>query len=145
MTDRPRRDGFALLLAILAVVIAGALIVATHAAVRLDHGVAAAALARHRAFAASEHGLWFSVANWDPANSNLPPGGARRTVIRAAADSAIVTTVRLNHELYWLSADAWVGDPTRRARRRTGINVRATFDSSGAHVAPILRSWAELP
>lgn len=144
MTDRPRRNGFALLLAILAVAVAGALIVATHAAVHLDHSVAAGAVNRQRAFAASEHGLWFSVANWDAANSALVPGGARTAVIRGATESATITTVRLNGDVYWITSDAQVGDPARRARRRTGINVRAISDSTGVHVTPLPRSWTEL-
>lgn len=132
------------MLAILAVLVAGALIVATHVAVNLEHTASAAALSRQRAFAASEYGLWFSVANWDAGNSALAPGGARTTVIRGAADSATITTVRLNEELYWLVAEAQVGDLTRRARRRSGINVRVASDSTGVRITPLPRSWTEL-
>lgn len=144
MSDRPRREGFALLLAILAVVLVGALIVATHSAVNLEHFTAASAVNRQRAFAASEHALWYSVANWNAADSTLPPGDAMARVIHAAGDSAIITTVRLNAEVYWLVADASVGDPMRGARRRTAINVRATSDSAGTQVAPVRRSWVEV-
>jgi len=99
---------------------------------------------RQRAFAASENALWSSVANWEAANSALAPGGARTVVIRGAADSATITTVRLNQEMYWLIAEAQVGDPARRARRRTGINVRVTSDSTGVRITPLPRSWTEL-
>ena len=144
MIDTRNRDGFVLLLSILGVVVVGALIVATHAAVRLDHDVAAAGVNRQRAFAASENALWSSVANWEAANSALAPGGARTVVIRGATDSATITTVRLNQEVYWLIAEAQVGDPARRARRRTGINVRVTSDSTGVRITPLPRSWTEL-
>lgn len=144
MTDGRRRDGFALLLAILAVVVAGALIVATHAAVHLEHGVAAAAIVRQRAFAASENALWHSVASWNAANLALPVSGSTRVVVFAGRDSAMVTTVRLSGEIYWVVADAEAGDGVRRARRRTGINVRVVSDSTGTSVSPVRRSWVEV-
>lgn len=132
-----------LFLAILAVVVAGALIIATHVAVNLEHTTAASALNRQRAFAASEHALWYAVANWNPANSELAPGGATSEVVRAVGDSAIITTVRLSAELYWLVADARVGGE-KGARRRTAVNVRVSVDTAGTHVTPVRRSWSEL-
>lgn len=132
-----------LFLAILAVVVAGALIIATHVAVNLEHNTATSALNRQRAFAASEHALWHSVANWNAANSALAPGGATSEVVRAAGDSAIITTVRLNAELYWLVADARVGGE-KGARRRTAVNVRVSVDTAGTRVTPVQRSWSEL-
>ena len=144
MTEQPARDGFALLLAILAVVVAGALIVATHAAVNLEHLGATASIHRQRAFAASEHALWSSIANWDAANDLLSLGGSKTVTLRVGGDSATITTVRLNQSLYWLTAEAEVGDPVRRARRRTGVNVRVTPDSAGLQAAPVPRSWGDL-
>lgn len=140
MTDGSERTGFALILAVLAVVVAGALIVATHVAVTLEHRMATAAVARQRAFAASEHALWKSVAEWDPSYSTLAPGAAVARVIHAAGDSAIITTVRLNEHTYWLVAEAAVGE----ARRRTGANVVAVTDSTGARFRPVARSWVDL-
>jgi len=144
VTEQPARDGFALLLAILAVVVAGALIIATHAAVNLEHLGAAATIDRQRAFAASEHALWSSVANWDPSNDLLAFGGSKTVTLRAGRDSATITTVRLTQWLYWLAAEAELGDPVRRARRRTGVNVRVTSDSAGQYVSPLPRAWVEL-
>ena len=140
MTDGSGRSGFALVVSILAVVLVGALIVATHVAVGLEHTASSAASRRQRAFAASEHALWSTVAEWNAANAALQPGEARTTVVRAAADSATVTTVRLSEQLYWIVAEAAVED----ARRRTAVNVRALEDSSGARVEPVRRSWMEL-
>lgn len=140
MTDRSGRRGFALILAILAVVVTGALIVATHAAVTLEHRTAAAIMARQRAFATAEHALWGSVAQWDESNSTLASGAAATKVVFVAADSATVTTVRLGDQLYWLVAEAAVGG----ARRRTGVNVLAVTDSAGPHVRPVSRSWVDL-
>lgn len=129
-----------LVLSILAVVIAGALIVATHAVVTLEHRVAADAMDRQRAFATSEYALWTTIGSWDDANAALQRGGVTRKVVHVLRDSASVTTVRLGDELYWLTADARVGE----ARRRTGINVRVTEDSSGRRVEPVRRSWVEV-
>jgi hypothetical protein len=127
-------------LAVLAVVIVGALIVATHVAVSLEHRMATAAMARQRALAASEHALWGSVAEWDDSYSTLPPGAAVARVVHAAGDSAIITTVRLSERMYWLMAESAVGD----ARRGTGVNVLVLTDSIGAHVRPVVRSWVDL-
>ena len=128
------------MLAVLAVIVAGALIVATHVAVDLEHRVAARTLDRQRAFAAAEHGLWTTVADWNEAAATMPRGGATTRVMHVLRDSAVVTTVRLNDELYWVTAEAVVGD----ARRRTGVNVRAWTDSSGLRVERVRRSWVEV-
>ncbi len=140
MIDRRKRGGFALLLSILGLVLVGALIIATHLAVSLEHKVAAAGVDRQRAFAMSEYALWSAVAEWDAANSALPPGASSRRIIRATRDSAELTVLRLNEQLYWLLADARVGG----ARRRTGVNVRAVTDSTGTHYEAIRRSWLEI-
>lgn len=128
------------MLAILAVAVVGALIVATHVAVTLEHRMATAAAARQRAFAATEHALWSSVAEWDESHLTLAPGAAVARVVVAAGDNATVTTVRLSDQMYWLVAEAAVGE----ARRRTGVNVIAVTDSAGAHVRPLIRSWVDL-
>lgn len=140
MIESRARRGYVLVLTILALVVVGGLIVATHLAVNLEHSLAATAINRQRAFAASEHGLWTSVSVWSAANFELLPGGATVRVVRALRDSATVTVVRLNDQLYWVVADAAVGD----ARRRTAVNVRAFVDSAGMRVEPVRRSWVEL-
>lgn len=140
MIDRPARDGFALALSILGVVLIGALIIATHVAVSLEHRAAAAGIDRQRAFAMSEYALWSAVASWDAGNAALPPGAASRRIIRTAGDSAELTVVRFGDDMYWLVSDARVG----AARRRTGINVRAVTDSAGTRYEPVRRSWLEL-
>jgi hypothetical protein len=140
VTDRTGRRGFALVLAILAVVVAGALIVAAHIAVTLEHRMAASAIARQRAFAASEFGLWSAVAGWDSSSLALPPGGATVRVFHAGGDSATVTTFRLDERTYWLVAEAAVGE----ARRRTGANVLVSTDSTETFVRRVSRSWVDL-
>lgn len=124
----------------MAVVVVSALIVATHVAVSLEHRAAAAAIWRQRALAATENALWGSIVQWDPSHASLPLGGAAAKVVYAADDSATITTVRLNERIYWLTAEAAVGD----ARRRTGLNVLALTDSTGANVRPVSRSWLDL-
>lgn len=128
----------------LALVVVGGLIVATHVAVNIEHSLAATAINRQRAFAASEFALWTSVAALDSSAPPLEPGGAVTHVVRVAADSAIVTTVRLSDGLYWILADAAVGTASFRARRRTATNVRVTADSTGRRAAPVRRAWVEL-
>lgn len=140
MIDRTARAGFALALSILGVVLIGALIIATHVAVSLEHRGAVAGIGRQRAFAMSEYALWSAVASWDPGHAALPPGSATTRIVRAAGDSAELTVVRLGEEMYWLVSDARVG----AARRRTGINVRAVTDSAGTRYEPVRRSWLEL-
>ncbi|MGK2935274.1 MAG: hypothetical protein ACSLFE_08565, partial [Gemmatimonadaceae bacterium] len=112
----------------------------THVAVTLEHRMATSVMARQRAFAVAEHALWGSVAEWDESHWTLAPGAAVARVVHAAGDSAIITTVRLNEQMYWLVAESAAGD----ARRRTGVNVLAFTDSIGAHVRPVIRSWVDL-
>jgi hypothetical protein len=97
-------------------------------------------MARQRAFAVAEHALWGSIAEWDESHSTLAPGAAASRVVVAAGDSATITTLRLSEQVYWLVAEAAVGD----ARRRTGVNVLSGTDSAGPHVRPVIRSWVEL-
>lgn len=139
MTDR-RRRGFALVLSILAVALIGALIVATHFAVTLEHSVSSASIARQRAFAASEHGLWSSVADWQAANGALQPGQSRTSIVHAGRDSSIVTTAMIGERMFWVTSESGVDG----ARRRTALNVRQLTDSAGLGVEPVSRSWVEL-
>lgn len=124
----------------MAVVVAGALIVATHVAVSLEHRVAASALDRQRAFAAAEYALWTAVGEWVEANAELALGEESARVIHVLRDSATVRTVRLSEELYWVVAESAVGDATRR----TGVNVRVREDSLGRTVETVRRSWVEV-
>lgn len=140
MTDQSRREGYALVLAILGVVLVGALIVATSMAVALEHRMAVVAVARQRAFAATEHALWRSIVEWDGSLSALARGDAVTRVVPSAGDSARITTVRLNENIYWLVSEAAVGG----ARRRTGVNLLVVADSGGARVIPVSRSWVDL-
>lgn len=123
---------------------AGALIIATHAAVSLEHDVAAAAMIRQRAFAASEHALWSTVAGWSVEHFSLATGGSARIAVAAGNDSATVTVVRASDEIFWLVADAEVAAGPRVGRRRTAISVRASRDSLGVRVEPVPRSWIAL-
>lgn len=138
MTDR--RAGFALVLSILAVVLIGALIVATHIAVTIEHSVSSASINRQRAFAASEHALWTSLAEWNAANTALQPGQSRATVLRSGADSSTVTIARVGQRVFWVVSESSVA----KARRRTALSVAEVVDSAGARVEPIARSWVEL-
>ena len=134
------RRGFALVLSILAVVLIGALIVATHVAVTLEHSVSSSSINRQRAFAASEHGLWTSIADWSAANAALDPGQSRTSLVRAGQDSATVTITRVGRRLFWLVSESRVD----KARRRTAINVALAEDSTGVNIEPVARSWVEL-
>lgn len=138
MIDRGRR-GFALVLSILAVVLIGALIVATHVAVTLEHSVSSASIARQRAFAASEHGLWLSLSDWE-ANATLQPGNSRISTVHAGRDSSIVMTTRVGERMFSIISESSVD----KARRRTALNVRLVADSTGSRVEPVARSWVEL-
>ncbi len=140
VTDAGERRGFALVLSILAVVVAGALIVATHVAVNLEHIVAAASLDRQRAYAAAEYGLWSAVAGGAAPDSALRPGEASTKIIRVERDSVTVTTVRLSERMYWITAEAIAG----AAVRRSGMNVRIVVDSTGGRAEQVTRSWTEL-
>lgn len=146
-----RERGFALVGALLAVVLLGALIVgafvATTEEVRISGNVGAGALA----LTAAESVVERDLSAWAAAQvDSLPPAGRVSHSTGWGVFSVTTTLVRLDSTVYWLVADAIDGlaapGASPAVRRRIGVLLRRVCDSTGKATLFRLeeRPWSEL-
>ena len=139
-----RRPGFALALALVAIVVIGALIAGTFFASTQDFRVGRNTLIEQRAFAVAEFGLNKEISAWDT-KRNLPFGGVDATgkpvsgmqvgmidsmpVHVAAGDTARVKITRLNENTFWVVSEghASMGNKMLESIRRTSMLVRTAY------------------
>ena len=130
-----RREGFALAVAIFAIVVIGGIVAGAFFASNQDYKIGRNTLLQERALAASEYGLNQSIAQWDVAlNTSMGNGStsAARTFSLVAqtggtnvADQATVRITRLNDLTFWAVSEGQVGTGvTGGARRRTGMILK---------------------
>lgn len=143
--------GFALIGALLAVVLIGALIagafVATTEEVRISGNVRMGA----RAMDAAESAIEADLAGWGPGMADSL-GVTRRVAHSSVIDGLAVTTtlIRFDSSVYWIVADAGGGDiepgGTPSVRRRIGVLLRRVSDSTGKGWLSRFeeRPWSEL-
>lgn len=146
-----RNKGFALVAALVAVVLLGALIVGAFVATTEETRISGNVTMGTRAMSAAESVLENDLTGW-AAGQVDSLGIAQRAVHSTAVPGFAVTTtlVRLDSSLYWVIADAADGitEPggTNSVRRRISLLVRRTADSTGQAVLLRLeeRPWSEL-
>lgn len=128
-----RREGFALAVAIFAIVVIGGIVAGAFFASNQDYKIGRNTLLQERALAASELGLNQTIAQWDVAtNTSMANGStaAARTFSLPAqggnvADQATVRITRLNDLTFWVVSEGQVGSGvTGGARRRTGAILK---------------------
>ena len=138
------RKGFAMFMALGALVIIGVLVAASSFISLQETRLGQNALVQSRAFAAAEYGLNRIQADWDR-TPNLTMGNGQRfdTTYVLNRDSAVVHYVRLNDETFWIVSEgyAMAGDNVslaRQARKRMGAILRLripTIQAQGAITA----------
>lgn len=128
-----RREGFALAVAIFAIVVIGGIVAGAFFASNQDYKIGRNTLLQERALAASEFGLNQSIAQWDVMQNTTMGVGtttAARTFSLTAqgggvADQANVRITRLNDLTFWAVSEGQVGaGVTSGARRRTGMILK---------------------
>lgn len=135
--------GIALVIAVLALVIIGALVAGTFFAGRLEQRGGTNSVHAAQAFEAAEAGLGTTLANWDPAALNGRPIGVD-TVLPAGTlgggNMFTATVTRLNPTMFYLRSEGQrrgIGGDTL-ARRMVGLLARldpARIDTSAALTA----------
>lgn len=132
-----RRQGFALAVAIMAIVVIGSLIAGAFFASTQEFRVGRNTLIEQRAFSVAEYGLNTEISNWDRSR-NLPsalsttfPVGAvdsSRIIVRQG-DSAFIKVTRLTPTTFWVVSTgvASVVNPGTRAVRNTNMLVRIAY------------------
>lgn len=146
------RGGFALVAALISVVLLGALIVgvfvATSEETRIANGIQLAA----RGLIVAESAAEGDVAEWALVHCDSLIPGARAAHSTLVEGFQITTTlVRLNPSLFWLIADAKSSDGSGHSspsssHRRIGLLLRRVADSTGHDSLLRLeeRAWSEL-
>ncbi len=140
-------DGFALVAALLAIVLIGALVAGALFATTEESKAGATGVARDVALIAAETAIGITIRD---RAAQLPTvigtAGTMSSRVDGAGAPAVVYTTRLDSALYWIVADV-VADPDRSgARRRIGIVVMSVQAPDGSiSIDPISeRWWAEL-
>lgn len=133
-----QRRGVALLLALIALLLIGALASATLFQVQSDARVAGDAMARRRAEVAAERMLRITVATMSsPAMRALPIGGIRPSTDLTNGVTTTLTAVRTDSTLAWITASATAPSVRGTARAQLGVSVSiAPVGSAPLQVIP---------
>ncbi len=139
------RDGIALVLALLAIAVIGALIAGAFFASTQEFRVGRNSLAQTRAFVNAEAGLNDVYANWDNSLNAAMKTGDTRTYLKpdgSADPTARVVVTRTGDLSYWLVSHGSAAFAARtQSSRRTGLllrivipelSIRAALTSRGA-------------
>lgn len=145
MRSRTREQGFALAIAIVAIVIIGVLIAGAFFTSMQDQRVGANSLVQQRAFAVAEAGLNRGVADFNTLSlDTLQNGRTRRDGpfdVGTGRDMGryVLRTTRLNDRTYWMVAEgvADAGRPTATTRRTNMVlrGLQLALRAQGAVVA----------
>jgi hypothetical protein len=133
-THRARR-GFALAMAMMAIVVIGAIIAGVFFASTQDYRIGRNTLVEQRSFTVAEFGLNKEVGNWDRTRNLAPPAGlpigtvVDTNVYVANDDTARVRITRLNRNTYWVVSEgrASIGNAQTASLRRTNSIVRLAY------------------
>ena len=127
------RRGFALAVAMMAIVVIGALIAGAFFASTQEFRIGRNTLVGQRAFAVAEYGLNKEISQWDRSR-NLPGAMATGAVSSnhfyvAGDDTAYVTITKLNDNTFWVVSEgqASMGAAQLRSRQRTNSIVRIAY------------------
>lgn len=145
MIGQRRRPGFALLIALAAILIASALTLATVFRVQSDSALARSGTLRRIVAVAAESAIWTTVDNTDPAMlRTLPIGTVTRSGITDGDATVAVTLTRTDTTFVWIVADASILRGDKRARHRVGITVVLAKDTTRVKLLPLAgRAWVE--
>src|SRR5688500_9200726 len=129
------RKGFALAVAMLAIVVIGARIAGAFFASTQEFRVGRNTLVEQRAFSVAEFGLNSEISNWDRSRNLPAPRGrlvgqvdSQRVYVRQG-DTAFVKVTRLNDNTFWVvsSGGANIGSASTQSLRQTNAFVRIAY------------------
>ena len=130
---RAGRPGFALAVAMMAIIVIGALVAGAFFASNQEFRVGRNTLVEQRAFAVAEFGLNSEISNWDrslniPGRMAIGAVASRRIYVQQG-DSAFVDITKLTNNTYWVVSTgvSSVGTPVSQAVRRTNALVRLAY------------------
>jgi hypothetical protein len=120
-----RRSGFALPVAVFAIVIIGALVAGAFFASTQEFRIGTNTLQQTRALGAAEFGLNETHANWNSAWNNTMQRGQVRTLTPATSDGSVATVrvTRLNDQAFLVASEGSSGPARRRTAKLLVLNV----------------------
>ena len=120
-----RRSGFALPVAVFAIVIIGALVAGAFFASTQEFRIGTNTLQQTRALGAAEFGMNLTQATWDPAWNNSMTQGQVRTLTPATSDGSVSTVrvTRLSNQSFLIASEGSSGQARRRTARLLVLNV----------------------
>lgn len=140
-----QRRGVALLIALLALVLIGALVAATLLRVQSDARLARDAMARTRAEAAAERMVRITLATTTSATIRaLPIGAGTTSTDFTNGVTTVVTVVRTDSALAWI--DATASAPSVRGTARARLGASASIAPVGSASLQLLAgdAWAQV-
>ena len=120
-----RRSGFALPVAVFAIVIIGALVAGAFFASTQEFRIGTNTIQQTRALGAAEFGLNQTQASWNPAWNTTMQRGQVRTVTPATSDGSVATVrvTRLNDQAFLVASEGVSGQARRRTAKLLVLNV----------------------
>ncbi|MGI8547404.1 MAG: hypothetical protein ACR2M1_08710 [Gemmatimonadaceae bacterium] len=139
------RNGFALLIALAAILIASALMLAAQYSVQSDITLSRAGTLRRLAAVASETAAWNAVENITAAIVRGDSiGSVRKSIVVNGSDTTTVVLIKTDTTFAWLVADASILRGSQRARHRVGVTLVIPRDTMRMTLVPIAgRAWVE--
>ncbi len=139
------RNGFALLIALAAILIASALMLAAQYSVQSDITLSRAGTVRRLAAVASETAAWNAVDNITAAIVRGDSiGSVRKSIVVNGSDTTTVVLIKTDTTFAWLVADASILRGSQRARHRVGVTLVIPRDTMRMTLVPIAgRAWVE--
>ncbi len=139
------RNGFALLIALAAILIASALMLAAQYSVQSDITLSRAGTLRRLATVASETAAWTAVENITAAILRADSiGTVRRSLVVNGFDTTTVVLIKTDTTFAWLVADASILRGSQRARHRVGVTLVIPRDTMRMTLVTIAgRAWVE--
>ena len=135
-TTSTRREGFALAVAIFAIVVIGGIVAGAFFASNQDYRIGRNTLLQERALSIAEGGLNEIINTWNPATNTTMAVGSTvgpqyyfytaQTGGANTSDVAVMRITRLNDLTFWVVSEGFVGDGNVKtgARRRVGAILR---------------------
>ena len=141
-----RRPGFALAIALLAVVLVAALLASLFFAVNQETRIGSAMANRDEALAAAETAIQTTLRHLESESLDQPLGTAETRPIPSGRLHSIVYVTRLDSSLFWLVAAVTTDRNAGASTRRIGVLATASQrqDDSIRIVRVTRRGWSEL-
>ncbi len=148
--QRAGRQGFAVLLALFAIILFGALATTMVFAANAETRASGIVLGSAQSLSAAESAAWLTIASFDwETGLSFRPGQFTQLQVSAGPIPATVHVVRLDSTCFFIQASAInPQNPAGNTRfiRRVGITIELFIDSTGV-IRPLRvpgRSWTEL-